>query len=309
MIYFMNEEQQLRYLAGYIDGDGCFRANITSKKSGIVVYERSITVSSVKEDPIAIFKKTFGGFVYEEQKPGNRRKTYTWTVKGNTALLVAKRIKDFLIIKKNQCSNFIEYCENISFNSFKKVDLEILKKRNFLINSIRQDIHEFDLIEKIKIGNIKNSTNFIEPVSEDYIYLAGLIDAEGCFRVSKRFRKSSNSNIYNTVLEIGNTKITIIEWLYKRFKGSISYIKGSFDKKNSATWSIHSKSLYPIIINVIDYLINKKEVCFELIKFQQTILKNGGRRSSFSFKENYKVICQQRELIIEKIHALNHKGN
>ena len=52
----MNRQQQLIYLAGYIDGDGCFRANITTQKQGAIVYERSITITSVKEEPIIFFK-------------------------------------------------------------------------------------------------------------------------------------------------------------------------------------------------------------------------------------------------------------
>lgn len=305
----MNRYQQLTYLAGYIDGDGCFRANITTQKQGAIVYERSITITSVKEEPILFFKNLVGGFITTDQKDGNRRRIYVWTVKNKDALNTAREILPFLVLKQDMCRFFIKYCENILPKKTQKLDVAILETRNSLLKHIKNEIHSVGLIEKALIEDIKNGGKTIEPNENDFIYLAGLIDAEGCFRVSKRFRKSTNIWIYNTCLEIGNTRIGIIKWLYERFGGSITYIHSRrMNSQNSATWSCHSQILYPILIKVVDYLINKKEVCNELIKFQGTILKNGGDRHSVSHKETYKVICQERELIIERIHKLNHKG-
>jgi hypothetical protein len=305
----MNRQQQLTYLAGYIDGDGCFRANITTQKQGAIVYERSITITSVKEEPIIFFKNLVGGFIFTDQKEGNRRRIYVWTVKNKDALNAAKEILPFLVLKKNLCKFFITYCENIFPKKTQKLNIDILEIRNFLLKQIKNEIRSVGLIEKNLIDEIKENGKKFEPLENDFIYLAGLIDSEGCFRVSKRFRKSTAIWIYNTCLEIGNTRIEIIKWLYERFGGSITYIHSKRkNRRNSAIWSCHAKILYPILIKVVDYLINKKEVCNELIKFQSTILKNGGDRHSASHKETYKAICQERELIIERIHKLNQKG-
>jgi hypothetical protein len=306
----MNEKQQLIYLAGYIEGDGCFRANTTIQKQHYecVVYERSITITSVKEEPIQLFKNLVGGFTYTEQKEGNRRTTYTWTVKGDASLIVAKKVLPFLVMKKNLCKLYIQYCENIHKTN-NRVNTEILDQRNSILKQIKNDIHNCGLFEKSDIEKIKTLSNTIEPSKEDFIFLAGFIDAEGCFRISKRFRKSTNIWIYNTCLEIGNTRIECIKWLQERFGGSITYIHSKgVNRKNSATWSCHAQILLPILLKVVDYLINKKQMCIELINFQKTILKNGGDRHSDSFKKSYKAILQERELIVERIHKLNHKG-
>ena len=305
----MNRQQQLTYLAGYIDGDGCFRANITTQKQGAIVYERSITITSVKEEPIVFFKNLVGGYTSTDQKEGNRKRIYVWTVKNNEALNTAKEILPFLVLKHDLCRFFIKYCENIFPKKTQKLHISILEIRNDLLKKMKNEIHCVGLIEKYLIEDIKTNGKIIEPTEEDFIYLAGLIDSEGCFRISKRFRKSTNIWIYNTCLEIGNTRIGIIKWLYERFGGSLTYIHSrKINRKNSCTWSCHSQILYSILIKVVDYLINKKDVCNELIKFQKTILKNGGDRHSASHKETYKAICQEREFIVERVHMLNHKG-
>jgi hypothetical protein len=305
----MNRQQQLTYLAGYIDGDGCFRANITTQKQGAIVYERSITITSVKEEPILFFKNLVGGFILTDQLEGNRKRIYVWTVKNKDALATAKEILPYIVLKQELCKFFITYCENIFPKQTQKLDVKILDTRNALLVKIKNEIHNVGLIDKDRIEELKKIGKTIEPTENDFIYLAGLIDSEGCFRVSKRFRKSTNIWIYNTCLEVGNTRIGIIKWLYERFGGSICYLHSKrTNRKNSAIWSCHSQILYPILIKVVDYLINKKDVCNELIKFQGTILKNGGDRHSASHKETYKAICQERELIVERIHKLNHKG-
>jgi LAGLIDADG DNA endonuclease family protein len=308
MIKCMNEEQMLRYLAGYIDGDGCFRVNMTTQKSGTIVYERSITVTSTCKDSINFLKTFLGGNVTSQQKKGNRKKTYTWTVKSKLSYLIALKIKNFLICKRNQCELYIKYCENLSKTNYQKVSIQNIEERNDLIYRIREDIHDCDLLSKEQIQELKKYPMIIEPSIDDYFYLSGLIDAEGCFRIVKRFRKSSNSFIYNTELAIGNVKFSIIEWLFHRFGGSLTFKLKNFPSRNFACWSIHSKSLVPIIKNVKDFLIVKKKVCQELINFQNTVLKNGGKRSSVRFKELFKSICKERDLIIERVHILNHRG-
>lgn len=303
----MNTIQQLIYLSGYIDGDGCFRANITKQKSGQLVYERSITITSVKQEPIILFKELVGGFISTDHKKGNVRRIYVWTVKNGEAINTAKKILPFLVLKKKFCEFFITYCESIF--PCQRIPKERRNLRNDLIQSMRNEMHSEGEITQSLIDTLKETGKTLEPTEQDFIYLAGLIDAEGCFRVSKRFRKSTNIWIYNTCLEIGNTRIELIKWLYDRFGGSLCYLSSKREnRRNSCTWSCHAQILYPILEKVVDYLINKREVCEELIKFQNTILKNGGDRHSTSFKEKYALVCQEREVIIERIHKLNRKG-
>lgn len=307
MISIMNEQQQFIYLAGYIDGDGCFRANITKQKSGNNVYERSITITSVKKEPISMIHNLTGGFVSTYHKAGNRRRIYVWTVKNIEAILTAQNVLPYLVLKKKFCEFFISYCQSIF--PCQRVTIERKNLRHSLLDSMKNEMQCEGAITQSAIENLKSIGKILDPTEQDFIYLAGLIDAEGCFRISKRFRKSTNIWVYNTCLEIGNTRIELIKWAYERFGGSITYTPYKKEnRKNSAIWSCHAQILYPILKKVVDFLINKREVCEELIKFQNTILKNGGDRHSDMFKKTYASICQEREKIIEKIHNLNRKG-
>lgn len=311
-MFRMNKKDFIKYLAGYIEGDGCFRCNTTTQKNGMIVYERSITITSVKKEVIFLFNESFGGYTSKKAAYENRKKAYTWTIKGNAAEEIAKSIEPFLCTKAKECSIFITFCEIIKPNYWLKPALNIIEKRNNCISKIRKEIHENGLVTKDSILSLKSFKKSIKPTENDFIYLAGLIDAEGCFRISARFRNRNNKRekIYNTVLEIGNTKIKMMEWLIKRFGGGLTYIfPRRKNKLESATWSIYAKSLYPILLKIKCLLINKKAVCEELIKFQATILPNGGDRHSKAFTKDFKSRIILREKIIKEVHKLNHKGN
>lgn len=297
------------YLAGYIDGDGCFRIYKYTNSKGITIYERSITITSVCEQTISYFVKQFGGVKRLEIAKGNRRNVFVWTIKNNDAKNIAHNFLKYLVIKKNQCINFINYCENITYNNFKPVRKNTISIRENCIVEAFQHKHFFDLIEKSQIISLKTASHKVIPNNDDFAYLAGICDSEGCFRISKRYRKSSNSFVYNTCLEIGNTKFSLIQWLYQRFQGCLTFQNKKTDKhKNFCTWSLHSKSLKIIVENIFSMLITKKQVCQQIIHFQNTILKNGGKRSSIAFKLQYELICAEREKIITQIHLLNQKG-
>lgn len=305
----MEEKHLIAYFSGYFDGDGCIRIGKTIQQ-GIIVYERSLTITSVKKEPIMFFMKYFGGIYRMEKIKRDHKPQHTWTVKNKNAKRNAEIIKNYLIVKQKQCENFIKFCNVITPNYFIAVQEQIIKERDRLINANREDIHKNDLISKEFVESIKILKNTVNPTELDYAYFAGLIDAEGCFRVVHRVRKSSQSTIYNTCLEIGNTKASMIKWLIERFGGSLCYcINPGIRSKKMCRWSIGSKALKEIIPKIAPYLINKKDVCNEIINFQKTILKNGGRRSSQKFKEHFKSICLQRQVIINKIHNLNKKGS
>ena len=101
----------------------------------------------------------------------------------------------------------------------------------------------------------------------------------------------------------------MLDWLVKRFGGTLTFVHPNKQNRAIGIWAIHSKKLALILPKIIPFLFNKKDVCQELINFQQTILPNGGDRHSFVFKETYERLCHIRKEIIERVHKLNHKGS
>lgn len=307
----MSTNFDLIYLAGYIDGDGCLRCGTTIQKCGVLVYELSITITSVKKEVLIYFNERFGGYIYKVKPKKNHRTTHTWTIKGKEAAQLAIKLLPYLVNKSVESSFLIELSKNITPNNFKKPAVETIAFRDFIISQKRIETHETGLIDKSTIEILKTSKNTINPTDEDFVYLAGLVDSEGCLRISNRcrYRNGRMERIYNIVLEIGNTKIQMIEWLVKRFGGSLTFIQPKITKRRAiCIWAIHSKKLKPILPKIKPFLINKKDVCQELMNFQHTILPNGGDRHSTVFKETFERLLHVRNEIIGRVHDLNHKG-
>lgn len=73
---------ELAYLAGYVDGDGCF---YIGKNINPIKYRSALIISSTNKEVLNYFQKTFGGgCIFGKKNP--RFKTYNpinrWTIGG-----------------------------------------------------------------------------------------------------------------------------------------------------------------------------------------------------------------------------------
>lgn len=96
------------YLAGIMDGEGCFYIGNYShnKKTGTPHYQTTIKVSNCDEVLIKWLSDTFGG-VYSKytpnQTPKNARKpVYLWGTSGKRLEHLCEIMMPYLVIKKNQ---------------------------------------------------------------------------------------------------------------------------------------------------------------------------------------------------------------
>ena len=169
-----------------------------------------------------------------------------------------------------------------------------------------------ETITKKSIEEINQQKMTVTPSALDFPYLAGLIDAEGCFRIRKWKPKNRPNHVYNIALEIGNSRLPLLPWLVKRFGGSVCFIcdprESRYKRKNSATWTLSANALFHLLPKILPYLRGKKEVCEKLIEFQETILSNGGDRHSELFRALFEKRIEVRERIINDVHLLNKKG-
>lgn len=296
------------YTAGYVDGDGCFYIG-TYRTKKCTIYEASIQILSVKKPVLEFFQSFFGGFIRQKAKRINQKIPFVWSIKGFDAACVAINIKQYLIDKSYSCTCFIDYVANIKKSNYQKVSDEDIYFRNKQIENIRRDRHMSNFVTKELIESIKGSEKTVKPINTDFIYLAGLIDAEGCFRIKKWKPKNKPNHVYAINLEIGNTKFPIIPWLVERFGGSVTFVPAKTRKKASALWSLSAKSLFEILSKLHPYLRTKKPICEKLIEFQSTIIPNGGDRHSELFHSLFSKTLARRESIVNEIHALNSKGS
>lgn len=174
----------ISYTAGYIDGDGCIYAG-KFKQNNLVVYEYSIQVVSVKKQVLYDFQKKYGGSVRKKPFKPKHRDAFCWTIKGDAAVKLCKLVLPFLTDKKIQCSLLIQLSQLIKPNDFKTVSQNLILERENIIYRLRHEKHFNNLITRNTIEGLKHRSTIAIPTKTDYAYLAGLIDAEGCFRIKK----------------------------------------------------------------------------------------------------------------------------
>lgn len=300
------------YLAGYIDGDGCFYVrSYLQKPKNILAYDYSIQICSVCKEIIEYFTQEFGGsFVTRPEKRQDRKPSYLWTVKTKKSLPIAVEIQEFLNSKNEICSLFICLASSIVPSKGVKIFDDVLNRRNFLMNLIKQEIHMNDLIDEEKFNCLKTISKTIDPTPEDFAYLAGLTDSEGCFRIQhwKDKRKGRRKN-FVIAFEIGNTKYSIFPWILRRFGGCIIFRKPTKKQFNPMViWSVRSKALYPLLEKIHPFLRVKKEKCKKLMEFHEIKIPHSIGRKSEEFRKMSSEIELKREQLLEEFHILNAKG-
>ncbi len=92
---------------------------------------------------------------------------------------------------------------------------------------------------------------------EKWLYLAGIIDGEGCIRIMKqRGRKSYH---YFLHIEVGNTSEKLISFIKTNFGGCSYKSKRVIPFKPFYRWYVACKQAEIILQRIAPYLIVKKE--------------------------------------------------
>jgi hypothetical protein len=291
------------YLAGYLDGDGCFY--IGYDKSTKRIQRKKVTciiINSVNECTLKSFKKIFGGSIQLSKKShDNKKSLFRYTLRKRNILAFIEKVIPFLVEKKEECEVALK---------FSKTDCKILEQELLNRMSILKDVS--NLASKYHKKEFEKSRNTILPTKEDYAYLAGFIDAECCLGIQKYKPKDKPNNIYKILLQCNNTKAPVFKWLLERFGGVIHFVNRLTHqkaRKNQLTWRLSARELYRLLPNILPFLRYKKPVCEELMKFYETTLPNGGARHTDEFRTHYESVLKIREDIVTKVHLLNLKGN
>jgi hypothetical protein len=303
------------YLAGYIDGDGSIFCRVYLQKPKLIkVYESSLQICSVDKKICNYFIDEFGGAIHQRpEKRANRRDTWLWYVKGTRCKEILESCLPFLILKRNSstiCCSLIQEISKTKFHRGKKVPKESHEYRTILIDQIKKEIHMNDRVNEQNFILLKEIKKTKTPSNADLAYIAGLIDAEGCFRIQHwKSKREGRSEDWVISLEIGNTKYPIFPWLLERFGGSVIYRKPTGSRQNPMViWSLRSDALYQILMSIYPFLRVKKERCEKLGQFHQTRIPNGGDRKSSAFKAHVADLCMTRRQLFDEFQVLNKKG-
>lgn len=292
------------YFAGYIDGDGCFYiGKTTNKKTKRVRYQAMLVISSTNRNVLKYFVSIHGGSLRladNRIKHPGQKPQYQMTIKNKKALEITKNIRLYLVEKAPQAYEFISFIEK-PHDSTRDINIEFMQKLK----------HEFQFVYRVHKELFLKESYYEPTIEADFAYLAGFIDAECCLSVSSYRPKNGPNKTYKIYLACNNTKWPVFKWLVHRFGGSLQFVDRK--KKNPAhhdqlQWRLSGNALSNILPSIHKYLIHKKPVCEELMKFYATTLSNGGARHTEKFRTNYATIIEERERIIHNIRNLNKKG-
>lgn len=104
-----------------------------------------------------------------------------------------------------------------------------------------------------------------------YIYVAGIIDGEGCLIITRSNRHGSYFNYYARI-HVKNTDMRLMRWLVDNFGGNIHPHKPKSVKHSMAySWyfSGNAKSKELFLLAIMPYLIVKKEQAKILVEFHR----------------------------------------
>jgi len=107
---------------------------------------------------------------------------------------------------------------------------------------------------------------------EKIIYLAGIIDGEGCVKPNYLIK---NKNLVARCV-VSNTSFELVSWLKNNFGGYIRIVKREGNRKIQYWWTLRNKEIKDLFPKIIPYLIIKKKEAIQslsLIKICRKVTK------------------------------------
>jgi len=140
------------------------------------------------------------------------------------------------------------------------------------------------------------------------IYLAGIIDGEGCLGISKNSTKKQRQKNpkYQSEVCVVNTNHALMDWLQNKIGGLVNARKNYQEEtwKTAYRWRIKEGQHSTLLKSILPYLIIKKKQAELIIEFQETkkLQSLFGRELSDEQKDT-------REFYYQSLKKLNAKGS
>lgn len=132
-------------------------------------------------------------------------------------------------------------------------------------------------------------------------YLAGIIDGEGCISIRRWIDKKVYVG-YSLMLDVGNAKPALAEWIKENFGGTVSHTAFKHPNHNDRyVWRISHGRAGEIIKSVQPFLLLKQEQAKLALEFRDTFHKDNTKGLPSD-------IHKHREQLIADLHILNKRG-
>lgn len=139
----------------------------------------------------------------------------------------------------------------------------------------------------------------------DRAYAAGLIDGEGCIRITARGKDGGTGfrlGQYTLMVEVNNTDYGMILWLKEKFGGTVSHIKGSYElnRKEKWHWRISANQALHFLDVIWPYVRTKRKQVKLGRRFQ--------RYTQYAGRAATEKIRMLHERFYAELRALNKRG-
>lgn len=269
-----NEDKEMAYLAGVMDGDGSFSIRRLPNGTANILYFPLLQCSTWRSF-IHLLKEKLGGHIVTGKehicKDGSKgHALFRWKLRGNDNVRpVLERMIPFLKIKKERAEFLLNFIKENPFIRGKILTGEQVENRERSFLKMVQ-------FNEWKSCNTSISENFAKKMSDDGIfwsYLAGLMDTDGSFALKRQVQNKGTevkNARYLPVISVSMTDTRAINYLRencnvgklyipknKHTNAGFHYQFGIYTKKDCAEF----------LKRVIPYLRSKKENAQLLLEF------------------------------------------
>lgn len=253
-----NEETNMAYAAGILDGDGSFSIMKSHSK-----YYPCIQLSNAFEGMSEWLHKEFGGSlrIKKPQQP-HHKILYVWSVRGlDGCKNLIEKIKPYIVLKKGQAKCMLDFVEKRKDDCFSEQDGE------------RFSLNMKELNRNLVLENDSLKKQTTETTSDPcfWSYVAGIMDTEGSFSIKREKAHSGSISMrYNPVIQLTMVPAAVLNHIREKCSlGSFCVPKAKCTQKGYAyKMSIISKDeCVKFLHRLVDYLRFKKGQLFTILNF------------------------------------------
>lgn len=143
---------------------------------------------------------------------------------------------------------------------------------------------------------------------EQWAYLAGIIDGEGCICIHGQKcwnrKRTKRYTYYTLFLTVGNTSYRLLKWLHDNFGGSLAPAKKKENRRQVWHWNTASKHAEDILTRVLPYLVIKKDQAELALEFRMSY---AGQKPCL-YRPLTEDIIQLRERLTAELSGLKKVG-
>ena len=146
---------------------------------------------------------------------------------------------------------------------------------------------------------------------DSLIYLAGIVDGEGAFVISKHRSNHKRGYNYQARLEISNTIETLIDWLVLNFDGRKSIQirdDATHKRKNVYKWVIEGERLTHISELIYPFSTIKKSEIDIILKIRHSMEKPVVCKGKQGIQSLSQEILDYRQSLFEQLKAIHNRS-